>query len=311
MAEFLNTDKLKTYLIKIIETADRELIFITPYIQTSPSIIDLLTAAANRGVSITIVYKEGNINESEKQKLVKIDNLNLLSHPNLHAKCFYNEKYLIIGSLNLYDYSQRNNREMGVLFRRTNEESKGWDNYKLGKDDDSIFQDAISEIKSIITASNIEKESSLTMQRGFEFEITKTSYDIIIETCNKLNKYSKNKKFVPYQSSDHWYAKCENFLDRINIVYERGRVTIELNFEESRLQDIFKLLNTKNNRYEYRVVNCFRMYWTYLNPSFTLYALKDHKLWDLGENDEFYSGLLSCLNEVMIYLKPVIEKTKK
>jgi hypothetical protein len=242
---------------------------------------------------------------------LQIENLNLLSHPNLHSKCFYNGKYLIIGSMNLYDYSQRNNREMGVLFRRFDEGSKGWNNYKFGKDDDSIFQDAILEIQSIITASNIEKESNLTLHKGFDMQIAKTNFDIIVEKCNGLNKFSKNKKFVPYQSGDHWLAKCENFLDRVNVVFDKGNITIELKFEESRLEDLFKHLSTKYYQNEYRVISCFRMYWTYLKPSIALYPLSDHKLWELGENDEFYSGLINSLHEVMNLLKPVIDKTKK
>ncbi len=33
---------------------------------------------------------------------------------NLHAKCYLNEKAAIITSMNLYDFSQVNNNEMGV-----------------------------------------------------------------------------------------------------------------------------------------------------------------------------------------------------
>ena len=37
---------------------------------------------------------------------------------NLHAKCYLNESLCIITSLNLYEFSQVNNNEMGVLIRR-------------------------------------------------------------------------------------------------------------------------------------------------------------------------------------------------
>ena len=97
MAEFLNTQKLRDYLPKLIETAERELVIISPYLQTSEIIINLLQEAEKRGVEITIIYKEKEVNEHERAKLKEIDNLNLLHHPNLHSKCFYKEKYLIIG----------------------------------------------------------------------------------------------------------------------------------------------------------------------------------------------------------------------
>lgn len=60
------------------------------------------------------------MSERDKQKLKSIDNLNLMNHPNVHAKCHYNENYLLIASMNLYEYSEINNREMGVLFHRVN-----------------------------------------------------------------------------------------------------------------------------------------------------------------------------------------------
>ena len=83
--------------------------------------------------------------------------------------------------MNLYDYSQRNNREMGVLFRRTSEDRiNNWHDYKFGQDDESIFEDTITEIKSIINGSEFEKESRETRTIGFEMEIIKTNYDKIL-----------------------------------------------------------------------------------------------------------------------------------
>ncbi len=45
MAEFLNTQKFREYLPKLIETAEKELVIISPYIQTSELIINLLKKA--------------------------------------------------------------------------------------------------------------------------------------------------------------------------------------------------------------------------------------------------------------------------
>ncbi|WP_017495739.1 phospholipase D family protein [Flavobacterium sp. WG21] len=245
MAEFLNTDKLREQLIKIIETAQDEVVLISPYIQTNTLLLEELEKADNRGVVITIVYKEGKLSDFERKKLIKFKNLNLLSHPNLHSKCYFNEIYLIITSLNLYDYSQRNNREMGVLFRRTDEERNGLSDYKTGQDDDGFFQDAILEMKSIINGSEVEKEGQKTKEKGFEIQIAKTNYDLILEKCNLYNKYSKNKKFVPFQSGEDWYPKCENFLDKVDLVIEGRRSLIYLNFDEKRCEEIFNVLNTK------------------------------------------------------------------
>jgi hypothetical protein len=311
MAEFLNTKKLREFIPKLIESAERELVIISPYIQTSELIINHLKEAEKRGVEITIVYKENEVNEHERAKLKDIDNLNLLHHANLHSKCFYNEKYLIIGSMNLYEFSQRNNREMAILFRRADEESINWNEYKNGKDDESIFQDAITEIKSIINSSEFEKESRETKTIGFEMEIIKTKYDLIAEQCNNYNKFSKNKKFIPFQSGEEWYCKCENFIDNVDLVFEGNRAVIQLNFEEKRLEKLFDILSTKKLKEEHKKIDCFRMYWTYHKSFIYLYELKGHKTWTIEHLEEFYPQFFIGLNEVFKSIKPVINSTKK
>lgn len=171
MAQFLNTDGIVSWISRIIDEAETELIILTPYMQISDKIFTKLQNANNRGVETTLVYRENQISEFQKEKLKTLDNLNLLHHSNLHAKCFYNEKYLLIASMNLYEYSINNNREMGVLFRRTNEESSGWEDYKQGKDGESIFQDTIIEIQNIIKSSEFEFESKETKSIGFEMDM--------------------------------------------------------------------------------------------------------------------------------------------
>lgn len=309
MAEFLNTKKLKEYIEKIIQTAERELVIISPFLQINDTLISLLKKADERGVETTLVYKEKKVSDAERNKLKSIDNLNLLHHPNIHCKCFYNESYLIIGSMNLFDYSQRNNREMAVLLRRIDEDVPGWNYYKNGRDDESIFQDAITEIKKIISSAEFEKESRETKTIGFEMDIIKTKYDLILEKCLNYNKYSKNKKFVPFQSGEDWHIMCENFLDNVDLIHEGNRIAISLNFDENRREAIFKKLSTKSYANEYLAINCFRLYWTYHKSSMYLYELKEHDLWGL-ENEAFYSGLLEGLNEVVKTIKPAIDGTK-
>lgn len=104
MAEFLNKKKLLEWVPKLIETAGKELVIISPYIQISEKIFKLLKESEKRGVEITLIYKEGELSEKERKKFDEIENLNLLYQPNLHSKCIYNEKYLLVTSMNLYDF---------------------------------------------------------------------------------------------------------------------------------------------------------------------------------------------------------------
>lgn len=280
--------------------------------QLSDNIYHKLLNANQRGVETTLVYRENQLTEFQKEKLKALDNLNLMHHSNLHAKCFYNEKYLIITSMNLYDYSINNNREMGVLFRRTDEESSGLNDYRNGKDDDSIFQDTITEIQNIIKSAEFEFESKETKTIGFEMEIIKTNYDIAVDKCARVNKHSKNRKFVPFQSGEDWHSICENYIDKVDVTLQDNRIVINLNFEEYRLLKIYEQLSTKNHEKDFIVEGCFRMYWTFHKSSIKLYAWDAHPTWNIPkDSDDFYPNLFDGLNAIMKKIKTVIEVTRK
>ena len=115
MPLFLNTKKLNYWLPKLISKAEKELVIIVPYIQTSERIFEALKIANSNQVEIILIYRENKLPIKEKEKLLSLNNINLLHHPNIHCKCYYNGEILILSSMNLYDYSEKNNREMGIL----------------------------------------------------------------------------------------------------------------------------------------------------------------------------------------------------
>lgn len=53
MAEFLNRKKLVEWIPKLIESSEKDLIIISPYIQISERILQLLRTAERKGVEIT------------------------------------------------------------------------------------------------------------------------------------------------------------------------------------------------------------------------------------------------------------------
>ena len=59
---------------------------------------------------------------------------------NLHAKCYMNEEMCIVTSLNLYEFSQVNNNEMGILIQRA--------------EDSQLYKDAYEEAQRIIRISD-------------------------------------------------------------------------------------------------------------------------------------------------------------
>jgi hypothetical protein len=122
MVQFLNTASAYSEIENIVNRAEKKLVLISPYIRLSRLLYQrLYHASENRNINITIVCRKKDLKQEELIALNKITRLEIIDLPNLHAKCFFNEKSMVISSLNLYEYAQANNREMGVLLTQEKE----------------------------------------------------------------------------------------------------------------------------------------------------------------------------------------------
>ena len=139
MAEFLTTSGTSFNLENIILEAKTKLILVSPYLQISKTFYERLKDASNRNVAIKIIYGKNDLKETEKKQIAELDNLELFFFENLHAKCYFNENKMIITSMNMYQFSEKNNREMGVLISR--------------KLDTALFEKAVNETLSIIKSA--------------------------------------------------------------------------------------------------------------------------------------------------------------
>ncbi len=139
MAEFLTTSGTSFNLENIILEAKTKLILVSPYLQISKTFYERLKDASNRNVAIKIIYGKNDLKETEKKQIAELDNLELFFFENLHAKCYFNENKMIITSMNMYQFSEKNNREMGVLISR--------------KLDTELFEKAVNETLSIIKSA--------------------------------------------------------------------------------------------------------------------------------------------------------------
>lgn len=146
-----------------------------------------------------------------------------------------------------------------------------------------------------------EEESFETKTIGFEMDIIKSNKVLATEKCAILNKFSKNKKFVPFQNGEDWFCRCNNFFDGVDIVIENNRISLNLNFEEDRINEIYENLKTNNyggKMQDYRVIECIRLFWTYPKSSPTLYPYANHEIWKLDAvNKKFLDGYFNGLNE--------------
>ena len=134
MVTLLTRRKTVSALEDILKNAKEKIVLVSPYVNLSEDNADRLRAADGRGVPITLVCRKDNLKENEKRVLQKLKHIQVYNRDNLHTKCYYNEQELIITSMNLYEFSEQNNVEMGVLFTS----------------DETIYREARQEIEDLL-----------------------------------------------------------------------------------------------------------------------------------------------------------------
>lgn len=140
MAKFLNTSATNYYLEELIKTATDRVILISPFLKLNDRIKELLQDKNRLKIDVRIVYGKSELQPEEINWLKELTYVRTSFCKNLHAKCYINEESCIITSLNLYEFSQINNNEMGIYISRD--------------EDGEIYKDAYEEAQRIIRISD-------------------------------------------------------------------------------------------------------------------------------------------------------------
>ena len=154
MAKFLNSSGTTYHLEELIKNASDRLIIISPYLKLNERIKELLEDRNRLKIDIRIVYGKNDLHPEEINWLKNLTFIRTSFCKNLHAKCYLNENECIITSLNLYEFSQVNNNEMGVLIYR-NEDAKLYaDTYEEAQRIIRISDEVRMSLEKIIEPSN-------------------------------------------------------------------------------------------------------------------------------------------------------------
>ncbi|MDV2989759.1 MAG: topoisomerase DNA-binding C4 zinc finger domain-containing protein [Dehalogenimonas sp.] len=156
MAEFLATKGVAHYIDNIIVHARQKLFIVSPYLKLSKYFTERIVEANNRAVNIYVIYGKKELTPSEKQFLSQLKYVKVYYCKELHAKCYGNEQMMLISSMNLHEYSENNNREMGISI--TLERDK------------QLYEQILEEIKSIVGISK-QHVNSAELLKEFTIEI--------------------------------------------------------------------------------------------------------------------------------------------
>ena len=121
MAKFLTTTGLSYHLEQLIKNAKERVILISPYLKVNDRLRELLEDRDRLKLDVRIVYGKNELQPDESEWLKDRRSIRLSFCKSLHAKCYMNEEEAIVTSMNLYEFSQVNNNEMGIYVTRSSD----------------------------------------------------------------------------------------------------------------------------------------------------------------------------------------------
>jgi len=152
MAKFLNTSATTYHLEELIKHAQDRLIIISPFLKLNDRIKELIADKDRMKIDVRLVYGKTELAPQEINWLRSLKYVRTGFCQNLHAKCYANEQAAIITSMNLYDFSQVNNNEMGVYIERELEPE--------------LYRDTLEEAQRLFRASQEDRLSAEKVEEG-------------------------------------------------------------------------------------------------------------------------------------------------
>jgi len=172
MAKFLNTTGVSYHLEELMKSTKSRLILISPYLQFSDRIKEHLRNLNIQKCDIRIIYRENKLQPDENNWLQEQVGIRTSVSKNLHAKCYLNESEAIITSMNLYEFSQVNNNEMGV---------------HISKDQDpQLYDDVVKEAERLLIISD---EIRVTVHKVTQSADSKATKQVQSQNAEKPTGY--------------------------------------------------------------------------------------------------------------------------
>jgi phosphatidylserine/phosphatidylglycerophosphate/cardiolipin synthase-like enzyme len=142
--ELLNTTELNLEIENMFKKEKHFILILSPYLDLTDKIQSILSLSVAK---VIILYRE----IKKESKKIKIDEfktampkVNFYCVQNFHAKAYITSGTLIITSLNLYEHSQINNFELGIILKNTSY------NKMIGK--------LLEELRILFEMNNIDME---------------------------------------------------------------------------------------------------------------------------------------------------------
>lgn len=231
MAKYLDTSQISSELMQLLKEAKEKIILVTYSLQVNKQIQERLKTKSKLGTlsEITLIYGNTQLKEKELKWMEEIDDLKVFQKKNLHAKCYINENKAIISSMNLYDYSQTSNIEMGFLIEKEKDkeayEMMMEDIYDLKINGDRKQLNELEEKETKLTSAPIEKTNEIVvpqlsyLQQTQKYLLESLRRELSHELKEKSEEILSDKDILDIITSENL---SENHL--LNILRNRKKV---------------------------------------------------------------------------------------
>ena len=223
MAKFLTGNELNAEVEKIFEQAEEQIVLISPYIKLHDRFASTLrTKKDNAKIEIIIVFgkNEDDLSRSMKHEdfnfFKEFPNIEIRYEKRLHAKYFSNEYSAILTSMNLYNYSQDNNIEAGVLTKVSLLGNLAKDLLTNVTGEDSFDRKAESYFSRVIEQSELlfkkvpEYESTM-LGLSKKYKSSKIAIDKLTDFFDNKSKYDRHSRKDAQESKGVYQPKQDYF----------------------------------------------------------------------------------------------------
>ncbi|HRF48207.1 MAG TPA: phospholipase D family protein [Anaerolineales bacterium] len=202
MAKFLDTTGVSYHLQQLINQAQDTLILISPYLKLNDRLRQSLEDKDRLKIDIRLIYGKNELQPEQINWLRTLHSVRTSFCENLHAKCYLNEGEAILTSMNLYEFSQVNNHEMGV--------------YVTKAEEPELYGDILNEARRLIRISDeirVTVEKVQVTEAPAKPEASNAGHCI---RCGKSIALNPAAPYCPdcyrvwkrYENPDHKEARC-------------------------------------------------------------------------------------------------------
>ncbi len=204
--KLLNTAELSVQIESLFKAESEYLVVMSPYLKITKKLLYLLSSATAK---ITFIFREcDSINEIRKIA----HNAVFLNIHELHAKAYINDTIAIVASLNLYEYSQINNFELGVLFTKNENmqeyvklldeinilcKANGFERIGNDIDDDKDIDEIPLKYEDRLTMGNLYK--ALRLKYGFKRRLESEIDREYLQICVVMREKYKFERSQLYE----------------------------------------------------------------------------------------------------------------